>query len=189
MIELAERETSEGVFVVEAGDPPAPLAVRVTTNPLADGWRPPETVAPALVIWSGTLADDLFAPHPHNWLPPGRAALDAVCERLLGADLGGPDLLIRPHCRHVLSDVPSCRRFLADHEDWPVGLALAPRDLLEDGMLSVAADHLERIFAALGGSAKLVYLDGLDDLDGVDADRVEELRAEHAPAAPCVRRA
>ncbi|MCP3979468.1 MAG: hypothetical protein GY716_09090 [bacterium] len=177
MIAFSEVPIGEGLLGLAQPGAATPFGARVTSNPLTPGWRPPDFDGTHLVLWSGTLADDLFEPHPPNWLGPGREALDALIERVLDELPAGRHLLLRPHCRHVLSDVPSCRRFLADHEAAPIGLALAPHDLLEDGMLPAAEDHLRRIFEGLGAASRVLFVDGMLPPDGPPGNASLELVA------------
>lgn len=157
-----------------------------------------------LLSWSGTLAPSLFQADPRTWMAPGRQALDALCDRI------GPILLQRrwtlcfqPHARHVLSDVRSCREFLAQRIGQPFELALSPATMLERSMLPAIDDHLERLFEGLGPSAALIILeDVLEEADENGLPRrddygrgllpralVAELLRRHVPAdVPVVAR-
>lgn len=69
-----------------------------------------------LVCWSGSpsaTAEDPFPDDPAAWTPGAWAALDAALadlEERLGR--AGATLLIRPHHRHTVGDVPSVGRLL-----------------------------------------------------------------------------
>lgn len=149
-----------------------------------------------LLAWSGTLADDLFEPHPMNWLTPGAETLDAACERLRPTlEASGTTLCLQPHARHVLSDVPSCRAFLDRHDGGPFAIALAPASMLEPGMLADLDDHLRRFVESLADRCAMVRLAdvALDD-DGTSCrtvplgrgvlprTRLLELLGQHLPA-------
>lgn len=150
-----------------------------------------------LVSWSGSLSPDLAVAEPRNWLAPGRAALDAACDRLRPAlERHDATVCFVPHCRHVLSDVKSAIHFRAARIDQPFDIALDPAALLEHSMLDHMGDHLERMFASLGPIAAAVILadvrraDDEESLprrvplgDGVlSRDVVLRLLAEHVPS-------
>ena len=67
-------------------------------------------------------------------------------------------MCLMPHSRHVLSDAPSCMKFLADHEGEPFDVALSPAAMMEPRMLAAAEDHAIRLFQMLGGSCSMVLL-------------------------------
>jgi hypothetical protein len=158
----------EGVVVTPDAER-QPLAVTLSGNPLHDVYSiPSQLPCEHLVLWSGTLGDELFEAHPHNWMPPGRAALDECCTRLgEGLEQSGRRICFRPHSRHVLSDPPSCLKFLDDHAGELFDIALAPALMFEPGMLDDIDDHLERMFAMLGPRCAMVLLrDVTADEDG-----------------------
>ena len=130
---------------------------RLDRHLLDPGWTPPEGDDGIVLTWSGTLGDDLFATHPHNWLGPGRAALDARCAEV-APRLSGRELVLLPHARHVLSDAPGTRTF-AQENPYGVGVALAPAHLFEPSMIADAEDHLVRIVETLGPICRLVWLE------------------------------
>jgi hypothetical protein len=143
-------DDSSDVFAVVSG-----------ANPLHEDW--PRSAHHArgsrLVTWSGTLADDLFARHPGNWTGSGFDALSRRCAAIAASlRRQGFDWHIRPHARHVLSDVPSCIRFRAQHGGDLPGLALDPAALLEPTMLNGLDEHLTRVFEALGPQAAMVIV-------------------------------
>ena len=168
--------------VIHASDNPGDVIAHVDQrNPLSPAWRIPAQVAEnqRLVIWSGTLGDDLFQSDPRNWMAGGRSALDSFCGRI-ASELEQRDirLAIRPHARHVLSDGLSTRRFFDDHADSPFELALDPAAMLEPSMAHAVEEHLERIFEMLGIRAAMVFLDEADNQVAV----LRRLIAEHIPA-------
>jgi hypothetical protein len=196
------REASDGL-VAGIDDPHDVIARIADGNPLADGWTPPDGEtddAVPLVAWSGTLADDLYASDPRTWMAAGRAALDRWWSEIGAA---GRPVHLRPHCRHVLSDVPSCRRFIHDHAEAPPTLALAPADLLEPVMLDAVEDHLGRILELLVPCAAVVLLHDVEPTADGDrlvpvplgagrlaCDDVRDLLKRHVPAElPVVLRA
>jgi hypothetical protein len=157
------------------GRPDQVSAAWVEGNPLAPGWlAAADGPGPRLLCWSGSLAGELFDSHPHNWMRPGRAALDALVMQAAPAlDRQGRSLCLRPHLRHVLSDAQGCLRFLADHAGMPVQIALSPADMISVDMLRDLPEHLERLFATLGPRAAVVLL---QDIGPMEAD---------APPNPC----
>jgi hypothetical protein len=138
----------------------APWAEVMAQNPLdTTEVRVPEGSAPRLVGWSGTLAEAIFGEDPRTWGPRGWGELDAFCGRIAPVLASrGLTLCFRPHARHVLSDVPSCLRFLrgrAEHAGGGgrlFGLLLDPVSMLTGSMVSSAEDHVARILDALGGA-------------------------------------
>lgn len=158
---------------VRHGRPNEVLAAMLAGNILADDWLIDLDVpASQLVTWSGTLADDLFAAHPHTWMAPGRDALRAFCDSV-GPQLDRHDrtLCLRPHSRHVLSDVQSVLDFMRERAGQPFGLSLDPTAMLEPGMHAELADHLTRIIETLGPLSAMVILRDvqLDGAGGVEA--------------------
>lgn len=149
-------------------------------NPLAEGWTPPSGDVP-VVVWSGTLADELFGATPLNWTSPGAEGLAGLLDRLDAADRGR--LLLRPHARHVLSDPPSVRAWCRARTDAPVtapapgvatdvpvvaGFVLDPVSLLEPVMLDDAADHLFLLPRNLGDLSRVVLLADVEVAPGPD---------------------
>ncbi len=153
---------SEGYGVIKSiNDARETFAIVHGGNPFNTQWQLPALVPglQRIMTWSGTLADDLFEGHPGNWMMAGAAALQQRTQQNL-AEL--PDRncrwCIRPHCRHVLSDVPSCRQFALDHAGQPIDLVLDPVSMLEPTMLSGLDEHLLRMFETLGPSAAAVFI-------------------------------
>lgn len=175
-------------------------------NPLESGWRleaPPADAGPALsraaesagappaplvVLWSGSLARALGDADPRNWMAAGQHAVERLVSHL--EDVAMPDadrILIQPHARHCLSDVPSVLRILARDAGARrrPGLALSPLSLLEAPMLADAEDHLERIVERLGPFARAVILEARSDAVAggePDAARLEGLAAARIEA-------
>lgn len=106
-----------------------------------------------VVMWSGWLTmDEGGGVDPRTWGPTGWGRFEGACERLAAdAAATGRELWFRTHASHVLSDVPSCLRFLQRR---PVGLwlLLDPARMVTESMLSAAEDHVRRIMEALGGA-------------------------------------
>ena len=120
----------------------------VGDNPLGAGWLiDNELPSDQIACWSGTLAEgpDLFAPHPHNWMNPGRESLDAFLDEMI-PQLQKADrrLTLIPHARHVLSDVQGSINLVRERPKTPVGVALAPTLLLTPSMIDVVEDHYTR---------------------------------------------
>jgi len=115
-----------------------------------------------VIAWSGGLGPGLFERHPATWMPAGRDAwtrfLDAAEPEL--ARRGGR-LLVRPHARHVVSDVTAAASMLAGRDPARLGVALDPAACFEATMLPDAEDHLRRMFRVLGASAEVVILRSL----------------------------
>lgn len=155
--------------LVEADDRTRTVATVLDDNPLAPEWDATAAIAGVtpdrpLIVWSGSCGAGPFDPHPHNWGATGAEALGRVCAAM-APGLGERRALVcfRPHARHVLSDAPSCRRFLHDHDhgNGPFGLALAPALLLEPSMLPAIEDHLTRIFETLARETRFLFLTDL----------------------------
>jgi len=148
------------------------LAVRLAGNPLdrrSEGrlveaisnprWASELPPGAALLMWSGTLAESLFAADPRNWMGHGSAALAARCDALAPLlEREGRTLCLQPHARHVLSDARSCLSFLSTRRGQPFSVAISPATMLEEAMLPAASEHMERLFEALGAAASMVML-------------------------------
>lgn len=144
----------------------APVAAFLPENILIDGdvlTAHREELAPAAVLWSGSLADrgpresrpfgGLFDADPRTWGKAGKAALDVALSRLrpVATDLG-VELWIRPHCRHAVPDQQAAlhlARSLSAQGVPPTGPG-SVRILLDTGsvftaaMMTHAEDHLTR---------------------------------------------
>ncbi|MCC6909276.1 MAG: hypothetical protein IT430_15160 [Phycisphaerales bacterium] len=121
-----------------------------------------------IIVNSGSLADDLVALEPHNWLGGGKAALTTHLERIEPALRASPvRLLIEPCSRHVIHDAQAALLFLQEQSAAPVGLALNPTALFEPSMLAFREDHLLRIAESLAPRCEMLILAGME-LDEVD---------------------
>ena len=156
------------------GDGPIRDLAALTTSPPWATWfagnlfesEPPAGVRGRLALWSGSMAswdedpDGLAAPDPRTWSAAGWERFERVWRGLVSAAQDASEVLFRTHASHILSDVPSCRRFLGAVGEWEDGkarantprvrLLLDPAAMLASSMLPAAPDHLERIFADLG---------------------------------------
>ena len=148
----------------------------VGDNSLGAGWLiDNELPSDRVACWSGTLAEgpDLFAPHPHNWMNPGREALDAFLDEMIPQiERADRRLTLIPHARHVLSDVQGSINLVRERTDTPVDVALAPTHLLTPSMIDVVEDHFSRAFETLAGPAPFLILQDFV----VDPDDSERLR-------------
>ena len=125
-------------------------------NILLDTPQPQPEPGGTLVCWSGWFderarpASGVFHHDTAVWSGPGWAALEARLETIVPAfEAAGARLLIRPHARHVVSDVPTVRRLLGRFESAALGVFLEPAAMLTAGMAGDARDHLGRILWAL----------------------------------------
>jgi len=156
-------------LILKHGQPNEVLAATIRGNILAhDSLIDTEMPGDRIVCWSGTLADELFAAYPANWLRPGREALQAFCREVAGQFRSHQrTICFQPHSRHVLSDAQSCLSLLREHDGGPFEIALSPATMLEASMLNDLEDHLARMFQSLGGQCALVMLsdvaESLDD--------------------------
>lgn len=110
------------------------------------------------VVWSGAFPQSqtpgkdaeaaLWEADPRTWSSLGWSALEQALARPGCAGR----LILRPHARHVISDIPSCRKLLTD--GWgmaaDVQLLIDPASMLTREMAvgASADDHLRRIFEA-----------------------------------------
>jgi len=120
-----------------------------------------------IIAWSGRADDtdpDPFAADPRSWMPGGSAMpeflarLDALVPILRRTRVR---VLIRPHARHIVSDVPRAVAMLHHHSKSTTphfGLALEPSALLEPSMVPAAIDHARRALESLGHRASIVIL-------------------------------
>ena len=102
-----------------------------------------------IVLWSGSLGDE-DAPAPRNWTTAAWQALDAAIAQGGDAGLAGA-LLVRPHARHIVSDIPSAVRFARQWGQTGPRLLWDPASMLDGQMVAPAhaAVHLERLIDAL----------------------------------------
>lgn len=138
-------------------------------NALFSGW-----------LEGSDLGDGVFAPDHRLWGPQPWAEFEAALARL--APRGGPEVWIRPHARHVLSDAQRCLTAARGWEERGLAarLLLEPAMLLTEAMLSHAEDHLERIFDTLGDSPRLAAV-LLTGAEAVEADSEGERSVELRP--------
>jgi len=145
---------------------------------LADG--PPPVPS---CCWTGTLAGP--GDPPLTWIREGWEQLDVLL-----ADCSFRCLL-RPHARHLASDVPSTRLLLEKTVPLGIGLGLGPASMLVSSMLEDASDHLVRLLEGLGPDCQMVILEDLDERgsprpigEGVlPGQLLGRLIADHVPEA------
>ncbi len=106
--------------------------------------------APRWVVWSGTPAEGLFDESPLIWSPASWAKFE-VGLRHVAAMAGERRVLVRPHARHVVSDLPSCLRVLERTSVENARVLLDPAAMLTEDMQKNAEDHVTRILEGLGG--------------------------------------
>ncbi|MFN0010329.1 MAG: hypothetical protein ACKVS8_01665 [Phycisphaerales bacterium] len=108
---------------------------------------------PYVIAWSGSMGEGLFEADPRTWGPRGWAALHAACDAAApGLEASRRVLVLRTHARHVLSDPRACVKFLADRAGGPFAVLPDAASMIERSMLGMVEDHLDRLFAALGGA-------------------------------------
>jgi hypothetical protein len=119
------------------------------------------------VVWSGWLTDEFeaeaerFVHDPRLWQP---AAWSMLIDRLRAlAPIGvgtGQRLLIRPHARHIVSDIPACLKLAGQIVGTPgttgvsgglerFGLLMDWPGMLTPSMLASLDDHLERLLSGI----------------------------------------
>lgn len=152
-------------------DPPHRYARLLNQHLLESGFaaRIRESDWDRIVAWSGTLGDSLFEPQPMNWMQAGQSAFSQAIDSLTQPlETNGSTLLIRPHARHVLNDIPGTLRFVREHSGQPFGIAFDPAALLEPSMLDRIEEHVTRSFEALGPIAAVIVI---RDVQRDDDDR------------------
>lgn len=103
------------------------------------------------VRWSGSVAEldggGVFEADPRTWGPKGWEALEGA----VGGRDGGR-VVLRPHARHVVSDVPGCRKVLGAEWGRGVSLLVDPMSMMTPAMLKSreAEDHLLRVLEMVG---------------------------------------
>lgn len=103
-----------------------------------------------VVAWSGSYAEveggGMFEDDPRTW---GDRGWSELRERVLSAPPGS--VVVRPHARHVVSDVPGCLRLLdsAWASQRGVMLCYDPLSMLAESMLPNRDEHLRRMAEAL----------------------------------------
>ncbi len=143
-------------------------------------------IAPRLIAWSGSLADDPSERDPRTWGPAGLAALREALARLREPlTRAGARLLLRPHARHILCDPQRCVTMLNEWEisGDPFALALDPAAMIEESMLDHAEDHIRRAAEALAGRAALVVISPSAAAPQVLLERILE-----GPSTPSIQR-
>lgn len=165
-------------------------AILLEANPLEEGVLTGETLVshPATpVVWTGSLAGPLFARDPRTWSPAGWAALGAWCDAVRDVlEHAARTVMLRPHARHVLSDVQRCVRFFEDRAGQPFTLALEPAAMLEPTMLAGAEDHLGRIFEFLAPRAAVVIMSNVAPLSDGAETPLQRGRAHHGAIDPAL---
>ncbi len=144
------------IFQVSGTDAGAGSLRQLDGSLLSLGACPPVAGDGPCVVYTGSLAEeeggDLFAAHPGTWGPRGWAALEGACAR---AAMGSACVLaVRPHARHVVSDLPGVRRFgevVAARFPGRFCLLLDPLAMLDVSHLErgAAEDQLRRVAAAV----------------------------------------
>lgn len=142
------------------GFPPAPPGtgpVRFANSSLLrahpEDPRTPHNAEPTrIVAWTGSYAEldggGPFDADPRTWGAAGWSALELACAA--ATEDANVTVLIRPHARHVVSDVPGIRRFattIAARCRGRFELLLDPASMLDTAHLDrgTAADTLRRI--------------------------------------------
>lgn len=102
---------------------------------------------PRVVVYSGWLEseDDAEAAR-WSWSPAAWVrCVEKLVELRARCESAGAELLIRPNARHVVSDVPTCQKLLAEETLQGVGVVLDVAGMLTASMMRDAADHLGRL--------------------------------------------
>lgn len=151
--QFTDRSGATGLRALEGDNPLS------GDRPGLDDWLRDPVGPRSALVWSGGLADSLYAKDPMTWMAPGRSALamfcDAVAPHLLDARR---ELVIRPHCRHAIPDPTAAASFFGERSGGPFAIALDPVALFEMDMLWRWEDHLARAFETLGPLASVVIL-------------------------------
>lgn len=130
-----------------------PWAVIMGGNPLGGVIAAPAGAA-RVVLGSGFIPmedEELGVVDPRTWGQEGWDRLRGAIEEYMGRFAG--EVLVRPRARGVLSDAPSCLRFL----EWSAtqarrpGLLLDPVGMLTGDMVARAEDHVGRLLGMVAG--------------------------------------
>jgi len=123
---------------------------------------PPTRAGGTVVAWSGWLGERdanagfLFPYDPDVWMGAGWRDLCARLGEVLPAcEREGCRLALRPHARHVVSDVPTVLRLLGAFPSRALGVVLDPAAMLTAPMADDAGEHVGRILAALAGHERV----------------------------------
>lgn len=135
-----------------------------------------------------------------TWGAKGWDALERGVVELGGEGTSESGLLVRPHARHVVSDLPGCKRML--ESSWAaergVGLCYDPASMCAPGMAARAEDHLRRMYEGIEqmrveglGMVVVAGVDGMGAVCGVDrcgelGMKVLELAAAWVPELAAV---
>lgn len=157
LLHAARRRPGEPIEVRSLHD--GALWAIVREQSVLDGMEPAPDfpVATRVIMPPGFLADedDPGAPDPRTWGPRGWDALIEGVDTLVAQSTA--TILLRPVAGHVVSDAPSCLRFLRlTSERWNtgdvrVGVALDAAAMLAPSMVPLASDHLARILEIVAG--------------------------------------
>jgi hypothetical protein len=103
------------------------------------------------VCWSGWLDEakpdeGWFERSAAAWLPSSGSARDAVIAKVIECEA-----ILRPHARHLVSDVPACLNLVRQHPE--AKLLIEPAAFFEPSMVATSDEHLVRIISSLAGSA------------------------------------
>lgn len=113
------------------------------------------------LLWSGWFEPDQSdgdLPSPLTWSPAAWTRLTTFCAAVAESRSDARVCFV-PRSGHILSDLPSCQRFLGGRAGWTGAhadrfeLLLDPIGMLSLDMLVHAPEHLERIVLGLGGLA------------------------------------
>jgi hypothetical protein len=151
-----------------------------------------DSAASRVILRAGFIEDEDTpgTPDPRTWGPRGWDALEAAVTAALSGT--GARILVRPAATDVVSDTPSCLRFLERRASLEggdrLGLLLDPVGMLAPSMMADAGDHLERIAAMVGGheGVDAVLVRGCGAVSASDVERLVELAA---PGSVLVRQA
>lgn len=99
-----------------------------------------------VVVWSGNSHGGSFERDPRIWSPQVRARLVERCASLQDQLRDTPNrVIVRSHCRHVVSDLPACRWFCEEIRSENVGLCVDVSSIFERSMMDRVEDHMCRL--------------------------------------------
>jgi hypothetical protein len=109
-----------------------------------------------IVAWSGTMGEGAFEADVRTWGPRGWERLNLACERLAAAGMGGQAVCFRPHAAHVLSDIPSCAKFLKEWGERGFEVAPDPVMMMTEEMVrgGRAEDFVRRVLEWAAGQER-----------------------------------